>query len=126
MVYPEERFSVVITLSKTEEDGLSHSDAMSRLRATVAAMTDNPLKKNQVDMYAAYLKNRMTLLAGDPSFWTEAIAGRRIFGKDIVSGYSAKCDALTAQKITNIISSLLNSGKVEYITKENHVSRNHN
>lgn len=126
MVYPEERFSVVITLSKTEEDGLSHSDAMSRLRATVAAMTDNPLKKNQVDMYAAYLKNRMTLLAGDPSFWTEAIAGRRIFGKDIVSGYSAKCDALTAQKIQNIISSLLNSGKVEYITKENHVSRNHN
>ena len=60
----------------------------------------------------------MSLLAADPSFWAEAIAGRQLYGKDIVTGYAAKCDALTSQKVQNIISSLDKSGKVEYITEK--------
>jgi hypothetical protein len=113
---PDERFNVMVTLVKVDEDGLETSAAMSRLRATVSAMTSKSLSKNQLSAYAGYLKNHMSLLCTSPSFWTEVIAGRQLYGKDIVTGYSAKCDALTAQKVQNIISSLDKSGKVEYIT----------
>ena len=115
---PDERFSVMVTLVRTDENGKKPMDAMSMLRATVSKMATEPLKKNQLSAYAAYLKNRMSLLCTDPSFWTEAVAGRQLHGKDIVTGYSAKCDALTSQKVLNIISSLDKSGKVEYITEK--------
>lgn len=116
-VQPDERFNMVVTLVRME-DGLSHSEALSLLRATVVEMASKPLKKNQIDAFSVYLKNRMSLICTDASFWTEAITGRRLFGKDIITGYSAKCDALTAQKVQNIIASLEESGKVEYITKK--------
>lgn len=115
-IQPDERFNVMVTLVRTDEEGLEPMEAMSRLRAAVTKMASEPLKKNELNAYSAYFKNRMSLLGADPSFWTESIAGRQLYGKDIVTGYSAKCDALTAQKVQNIISSLDRSGKVEYIT----------
>ena len=115
---PDERFNVMVTLVRTEGNGLQPMEAMSKLRAAVAGMASEPLKGNELKAYSAYLKSRMSLLGADPSFWTEAIAGRQLYGKDIVTGYSAKCDALTAQKVQNIISSLDRSGKVEYITEK--------
>lgn len=117
-VQPDERFSVMVTLVRTDENGLKQMEAMSRLRSTVSKMAVEPLSKNHLSAYASYLKNRMALLCTDPSFWTEAVAGRQLYGKDIVTGYSSKCDALTALKVQNIISSLEKSGKVEYITEK--------
>ena len=117
-IQPDERFNVMVTLVRTDEEGLEPMEAMSRLRAAVTKMASEPLKKNELNAYSAYFKNRMSLLCTDPSFWTESIAGRQLYGKDIVTGYSAKCDALTAQKVQNIISSLDRSGKVEYITEK--------
>ena len=117
-IHPDERFNVMITLVRADEDGMKPMEAMSLLRTTVSKMAGESLDKEHLSVYAAYLKNRMSLISTDPSFWTDAVAGRKLYGKDIVTGYSAKCDALTSQKVQNIILSLIRSGKVEYITEK--------
>ena len=85
-IQPDERFNVMVTLVRTDEEGLEPMEAMSRLRAAVTKMASEPLKKNELNAYSAYFKNRMSLLCTDPSFWTESIAGRQLNGKDIVTG----------------------------------------
>ncbi len=52
-----------------------------------------------------------------PDYWRYAIALRYLEGKDFSTGYDVKTDALSPEKIRQIISLLEKGTKVEYIVK---------
>ena len=115
-VQPDERFNVMISLVQTGADGIKPMEAMSRLRAVVAAAAARPLADSRLKAYADHLKCRMAALKGDSAFWVENIAGRVLFGKDLLTGFDSRCEALTSEAVLKVISSLNEGGKVEYIT----------
>ena len=53
-----------------------------------------------------------------PQYWLNAISMRQIEGKDFTTDYKARVDAVTADKVKQILTSLNNASKVEYIIRK--------
>jgi hypothetical protein len=50
-----------------------------------------------------------------PEYWLQRISMRYLDGKDFTTGCDAKIDAVTAEKVKTLLSSLVDGSKVEYI-----------
>jgi hypothetical protein len=50
-----------------------------------------------------------------PEYWMNAISMRYLDGKDFTTGCNAKIDAVTADDIRNLLTSLAEGSRVEYI-----------
>jgi len=114
-VYPDERFKVLVTLE--EEEGrqpLDAVEAMRILRPALSRIVSEGISKDQLNACKEYLKGRMTVIQSDPAYWTEIISSRALFGKDLITDYRSRCDAVTAAKVQSIMSALDSAGKVEY------------
>ena len=71
-----------------------------------------------VAKYKSLLKGRLALEMKQPQYWTRAVAMRYMDGKDFTSGYEARIDAVTADKVRSILVSLTDASRVEYIIKK--------
>ena len=52
-----------------------------------------------------------------PDYWLRILTQRMTYGKDLHTDYQEKIDGVTAEKVRDIISSLDNGAKVEYIIR---------
>lgn len=121
-IYPNERVNFHISLNETSPDGFS-SDvvpagaiaALSEVRAVLSGISDIAVSEADVEAFKAELKWQMSMEVKDPFYWMNAISRRYIAGKDFTTGYGAKIDAVTAEKVSSMLQ-LLNKGtRVEYI-----------
>lgn len=119
-INPDERFNVLVTL---EDNGrplsLSPLEAMSELNEAVSSIASEGVDEACLVSYKDYLKNRMGIMMKDPSFWVEMISSRHLYGKDILTGFEVRCDAVTPSMVRDVLSALDTSGKVEYLTEKN-------
>ena len=111
-IYPDERFQVNVKLSGTsrEEDLLRMRDCM---RSYVTESVDGVLLK----ACREYVKNKYALEMAKPQYWLTAIPLRHLEGKDFTTGYEAKIDSVTPDRIKAVFQALGNGAGVECITR---------
>ena len=121
-IYPQERFNVMITLKEASEDGfasgMEHStalDALDLIRSELSGLESAEVADNVLKAYKEWLKNDMSYRMKSPLYWLNAISMRHIEGKDFTTDYKARIDAVTADKVKQILAMLNNASKVEYI-----------
>ena len=121
-VSPQERFNVMISLKEASEDGfaqgVSHSGALEALRIVRSALHNleaTEVTDALVKAYKEWLKNDITFRMKSPEYWVNAISMRQLEGKDFTTDYKARVDAVTTAKVKQILTSLNNASKVEYI-----------
>ena len=118
---PQERFNVMIYIKEASEDGFAEQrtadplEALRAVRSTLRDLETADISDAVVKAYKEWLKNDIAYRQKDPRYWTSAISMRYLEGKDFTTGYKAKIDAVTADKVRQILVSLNNASKVEYI-----------
>jgi hypothetical protein len=124
-IYPQERFNVMISLKEASEDGFAagveHTgalDALRILRSSLLSLEKTEVTDKVVKAYKEWLKNDITYRMKSPQYWLNAISMRQIEGKDFTTDYKARVDAVTADKVKQILTSLNNASKVEYIIRK--------
>lgn len=64
------------------------------------------------------LKGTISLEMKDPMYWMNTITRRYLSGKDFTTNYAAKVDAVSVDKVRNILNALDKGCKVEYIVRK--------
>lgn len=121
-VNPQERFNVMISLKEASEEGFAkgvcHSGALEALRIVRSTLHDlgaTDVTDKVITAYKEWLKNDITYRMKSPQYWVNAISMRQLEGKDFTTDYKAKVDAVTTAKVKQVLTSLNNASKVEYI-----------
>lgn len=124
-INPQEMFNVMISLKEASEDGFAegveHSGALEALRilrTTLRSLEATEVTDPVVKAYKEWLKNDIAYREKSPQYWINAITMRQIEGKDFTTDYKARIDAVTTDKVKQIITSLNNASKVEYIIRK--------
>ena len=122
-IYPEERLNILISAFEADGDGMPAGieaetpiDVLGKLRDVLSDMVSKDIGDNELKDCKAYLKNAMAARMKDPMYWQNAITVRYLDGKDLTTGYAATIDAVTKDKVRNILSLLDQGCKVEYVT----------
>lgn len=121
-IYPEERFSVMLTI--VPPDGYSLLGVIGTVRSVLAELAEKDMPEELLAAYKEYIRNYFAVEMSGPLYWRNAIVLRYLEGKDFTVGYDSKVGAVDAPKVRGIIASLKEGSKVEYIVKAKDVSRN--
>jgi hypothetical protein len=85
------------------------------VRLALSDLAAKPISAGELNACKAELKTRYAVESASPEYWTKAISQRYCEGKDMVTKYTDYINTATSEQIKSLISSLYNSGKVEYI-----------
>ena len=121
---PQERYNIMISLKEASADGFATGmerkgalDALDITRAVLRSLEATEVNDATVKMYKDWLKNDMTYRMQSPQYWINAISMRQLEGKDFTTDYNAKIDAVTPEKVKQILATLNSASKVEYIIR---------
>ena len=124
IISPQERFNVMISLREASRDGFAEGvqqggalEALDVLRAALDGIEATEVTDAAVKAYKEWLKNDLTYRMKSPNYWVNAISRRQLEGKDFTTDYKARIDAVNTAKVKQILSSLNNASKVEYIIR---------
>ena len=122
-LYPEERFSVLITLDRAPEKGFAWSeasdtellDALRKLReginsASSPLWTEEALKAYKQRLLAEHAANE-TL----PEWWVETISLRYSAGRDLQTKIDDKTNAVTLSQIQSLLKKLSEGSRIELV-----------
>lgn len=110
-IYPEDRFSVMLHV----DGGNMPEDIMHRIRMALARAVSQKPDNAYLSAAKAYCKNLYDIEMKEPSYWLHAVAMRYLDGKDFTTGYASRIDAVTSAKVCDILTSLDEGSKVEYM-----------
>ena len=124
LVNPQERFNVMISLKEASPEGFARGlgnndalDALDIVRAALRSMESTEVTDVAVKAYREWLKNDIATKMKAPEYWINAISMRQLEGKDFTTDYKARIDAVTTEKVKQVLASLNNASKVEYIIR---------
>lgn len=124
-IYPQERFNVMVTLEEADSQGFAQDialtgadDAIAILRRVLDNLPNAVIQESDLAKHKEILKGHMSLKISSPEYWVRALAMRYLDGKDFTTSYAAKIDAVSADKVKQILSSLSSTGRVEYILEK--------
>ena len=117
---PHERFNVLITLEEVQ--GLYQEGAEERARNAVNRVLSEQGVKEIVDtqMKACkdWLKHNHSVRMKNPQYWVDAMLLRHLEGKDLTSGYDEQMNSVTTDMVKDLLVSLSDASKVEYIIRK--------
>ena len=90
---------------------------MFGVRSAIDDVADEGIPQEKIDIYKKTLKNAAVYMQGDPEYWMDVLSWRVIYGKDFHTGCEEKIDAVTPDMVRELIHSLDNGTKVEYIVR---------
>ena len=114
-IYPEDRFSVVMTAAHGE--GLTQQEVLSVLRRAVAEASASEIDASYVSACKEYLKHKHAVQMKEPAYWLHAVAMRYLDGKDYTTGYASKIDAVSVEDIRKIFRLLEKGTSIEIYNK---------
>ena len=121
-IYPHERLSMRLTLTDASPDGFapgvqqtSPLDAVNIVRSVLADVDKMEISSTELSLLKKQLKGAIALEMKTPMYWMNAITRRYLSGKDFSTNYAAKVDAVSVDKVRNILIALNKGSKVEYI-----------
>ncbi len=109
-IYPEERANILISFP-----GASLK-ALADIRSALSDLRSIEITDGNLNAYKEALKHRIGQEMKSPAYWMHAIALRYLDGKDLSTGYAAKIDAVTPERVKAVLALLDGGSKVEYVT----------
>ncbi|MCI1639934.1 MAG: insulinase family protein [Bacteroidales bacterium] len=121
---PQDSFNYYISCEPVDSMGLPASvkpgDAISvlyTLRTILNGLSGNPLPVDEISGYKSSITNCITSYSSVPEFVINSVLMKYSEGKDLFGKYKDKLSAVNPDKVREIIASLNNGRKVEYIMK---------
>ena len=121
-IYPQERLSMRVTLNDASPDGfhpditpLSSMDVIAAVRSVLSEIEELEISSGELTLLKEQLKGAIALEMQGPMYWMNTITRRYLSGKDFTTNYGVKIDAVTAEKVKDILVALSKGSKVEYI-----------
>lgn len=119
-IAPDERFNMMIVLE--EVPGVSKEGAEQQARRIVREVLDDKglseITDAQVNTCKVWLKHNRSVRVKSPDYWVNALLLRHLEGKDFTTGYDKKLDGVSTDHVRALLSSVNDSGKVEYIKRK--------
>ena len=123
-IIPSERLNMSVSVEACDTSGFAAGTvafrpvrALFAIRSVLKDLSETSIPQGSLDIYKATLKNALSSCLDDPEYWMETLSRRVIYGKDFHTDYQGKIDAVTADMVREIILSLDNGTKVEYIVR---------
>ncbi len=123
-VVPSERLSMAVRIEACDTAGFAVGTepfrpvrALFGVRSAIDDVADEGIPQEKIDIYKKTLKNAAVYMQGDPEYWMDVLSWRVIYGKDFHTGCEEKIDAVTPDMVRDLIHSLDNGTKVEYIVR---------
>ena len=111
-----------VTLNEASPDGfhpditpLSSTEAVALVRDVLSEIEGLEISSGELSLLKEQLKGAIALEMKGPMYWMNTITRRYLAGKDFTTNYAVKVDAVTAEKVKNILVALSKGSKVEYI-----------
>jgi hypothetical protein len=119
-IAPDERFNMMIVLE--EVPGVSKEGTEQQARRIVREVLDDKglseITDAQVNTCKEWLKHNRSVRVKSPDYWVNALLLRHLEGKDFTTGYDKKLDGVSTDHVRALLSSVNDSGKVEYIKRK--------
>lgn len=123
-ISPKERLSIMVSVESVSPMGyashIGHTGSMEALAIVREGLQDLTHTKISDTFLAAckeHLKNLISFRMQEPMYWVDAIAKRYLDGKDFTTGFAARVDAVTEDKVKLLLLALNEGSKVEYVVK---------
>lgn len=119
-IYPQERFSVMISLNEADPDGFASNvelggplSALETVRDALSDLSETPVSKSDMAAFKTLLTESTRQRLADPQYWVDALVMRYVDGKDFTTGYDSKIGAVSEDQVRSILTSLNDGAKVE-------------
>ena len=124
-IYPQERLSMRVTLTDASPDGFAPGvkqmvplEAVNLVRSVLSGTDKMEISAEELSLLKKQLKGAIALEMNTPKYWMNVITRRYLSGKDFTTNYAAKIDAVSVDKVRNILVALNKGSKVEYIVSK--------
>lgn len=124
-IYPSERMSVMIKMNESNPDGFASYTvqsgslaALGILRESLSHLMSSKVSDSKLASVKSFVKNWFGIMLSDPSYICKSIVTRYVDGKDFVSECQKKADAVTVDRVMDILKALDEGTKVEYIVNK--------
>ncbi len=121
-LYPAERLSLSISCHPADEWGLPSDMVVEDPLRVLGAVRNAMAELSSAEVSAEFLKSAKSALISKmsadqsrPELLVDAAMMRYSAGKDLVSGYKEKINAVSAAKVKEILSALSDGSKVEFV-----------
>lgn len=115
---PREYLGLMVMADEVSPDanlGEEYKSPYEVLHLMNSVLSDFKMSKDMLKMYKSILKDRDTSRRSSPEYWPEEITRRYSEGKDITTKYKERIYSVTSELVDQMLQSLLDGGKVEYI-----------
>lgn len=121
LMFPQERFNVVISVEDADieafpldERRTGHLEILGILRKAITEAASS-LTDSSLTIYKKMVSNEIASKQNDPRYWLFTVYARTAVGKDLNTKYQDKINAVTVKKVSEILKSLDEGSKVEYV-----------
>ena len=123
---PQEAVELVITLNPVPEEGLPAGvkggsgqvgDVLLTARKVIDEVFSNPVNSAELGACKSLLANEYSTQVADPANYADAILMRYSGGKDVLTSYNDRINAVTAEKVKEIFGALSEGMRIEYVVK---------
>lgn len=123
ILYPQERFSVLVSLDRIPEDGFAYGSlddteilsALARLRAALAEAPEVEWPASVLNAYKARLNGEYGADAGSAENWRDALVVRYADGRDFSTKIEERMNTVTADQVREVLRKLVGGSRIEYI-----------
>lgn len=122
VMFPEERFNLYVSMSPADIKGLpasmvlNHSvdDVASNVNDAIQDLGKNGITDQEVAAYKAIVGGTLAANLTSPTSLEHMLILRYSYGKDLMTKYQDKLNAVTAAKVNTILAQMANGGIAEY------------
>lgn len=128
-MFPEETFNINLYLSRASDEGLpasmmpsdSAEMVLSSVRKAIANAGAKGLDARHLTAGKAEIKGLFSIWKNNPAIMRSIIELRYAYGKDLMTGYDAKLNAVSAGSVNSILKSLSEGSTAEYVVRMKNV-----
>ena len=123
---PQEAVELVFTLTPVPEEGLptgvrggigQETKALLAARKVIDEVFTSPINPAELGACKSLLANEYSAQVSDPANYADAILMRYSGGKDVLTSYNERINAVTADKVKEIFGALSEGMRIEYVVK---------
>lgn len=126
-MFPEERFNFRMNCAMSDRTGIPASLAqtdsvefvMSALRRTVSQVSDG-ISADEMSVYRSMLLKSMEARMSDPETIMSMLVLRYSYGKDMVTKYKDKVNAVTLDNVNEVLAAMAKGRLAEYAVRRSH------
>lgn len=123
LLYPQERFSVLISLDRIPEDGFAYGSlddteilsVLARLRTALTEAPQTEWPASVLKAFKARLNNEYGIDAGSADHWRDALVIRYADGRDFSTKIADRMNAVTAEQVMDVLRKLVEGSRIEYV-----------